>query len=208
MIAPEGTGIERILVYGVTGSGKTTLARQIGERTGLPWHAVDDLTWQPGWVAVPDQEQRRRIAAICAGERWVLDTAYGKWLDVPLERVQLIIGLDYPRWLSLQRLIRRTVGRAIDRRPVCNGNVESFRLAFRRDSIVYWHFRSFKRKRQRMRGWAADSSAPAIVLLRSPRQTRQWLDAGSLPGRVRWLSSLGGDGCCGGRGPEGYCDRG
>jgi adenylate kinase family enzyme len=69
----------RILVYGVAGSGKTTLARRIGERTGLPWHQVDDLTWEPGWVAVPDEEQRQRIAAICAGERWVLDSAYGKW---------------------------------------------------------------------------------------------------------------------------------
>jgi adenylate kinase family enzyme len=167
----------RILVYGVTGSGKTTLARRIGERTGLPWHSVDDLTWQPGWAAVPDQEQRRRIAAICAEERWVLDTAYGKWLDLPLERAQLVVGLDYPRWLSLQRLIRRTVVRAIDRRPICNGNVETLRSAFSRDSIVSWHFRSFKRKRQRMRGWAAGQSAPVTVLLRSPRQTRQWLEA-------------------------------
>jgi adenylate kinase family enzyme len=172
---PPGA-IQRILIYGVTGSGKTTLARQVGERTGLPWHSVDDLTWQPGWVAVPDDDQRRRIAAICAGERWVLDTAYGKWLDLPLKRVQLIIGLDYPRWLSLQRLIRRTVARAVDRRPICNGNVETFRLAFSRDSILFWHLRSFKRQRQRMRGWAADPSAPAIVLLRSPRQTREWLE--------------------------------
>jgi adenylate kinase family enzyme len=171
---PPG-GIQRILVYGVTGSGKTTLAGQIGERTGLPWHAVDDLTWQPGWVVVPDEEQRRRIAAICAGECWVLDTAYGKWLDLPLQRVELIVGLDYPRWLSLQRLVRRTLARAVDRRPICNGNVESFRSAFSRDWIVYWHFRSFKRKRRRMRGWAADPSAPATVLLRSPRRTRQWL---------------------------------
>jgi adenylate kinase family enzyme len=51
-------------VYGVTGSGKTTLAAQIAERTGLPWHSVDDLTWEPGWVEVPVQEQRRRIEAI------------------------------------------------------------------------------------------------------------------------------------------------
>jgi adenylate kinase family enzyme len=166
----------RILVYGVTGSGKTTLARQISERTGLPWHPVDDLTWQPGWVAVPDHEQRRRIAVICAWERWGLDTAYGKWLDLPLERAQLVVGLDYSRWLSLQRLIRRTAVRTIGRRPVCNGNVESLRSAFSRDWIVYWHFRSFKRKRQRMRRWAASPAAPATVLFRSPRQTRQWLD--------------------------------
>src|SRR5581483_8653448 len=92
---------DRILVYGVTGSGKTTTAAHISERTGLPWHSVDDLTWEPGWVEVPVDEQRRRIAAICAGERWILDTAYGTWREIPLARADLIVALDYPRWISL-----------------------------------------------------------------------------------------------------------
>ena len=166
---------DRVLVYGVTGSGKTTLARQIAERTGLPWHSVDELTWNPGWVEVPGDEQRRRIVAICAQDRWVLDTAYGKWLDVPLARVQLIVALDYPRWLSLSRLIRRTVMRAIDRRQICNGNTESFRQAFSRDSIIVWHFRSFARKRERMRAWAADTTGPEVVTLTTPAATRRWL---------------------------------
>ncbi|MFI5893582.1 hypothetical protein ACIA5D_26100 [Actinoplanes sp. NPDC051513] len=42
--------MRRILVYGVTGSGKSTLARRLGDRLGLPYHAIDDLTWDPGWV--------------------------------------------------------------------------------------------------------------------------------------------------------------
>jgi adenylate kinase family enzyme len=168
---------ERVLVYGVTGTGKTTLAARIAARTDLPWHSVDDLTWEPGWVQVAVGEQRRRITAVCDEERWILDTAYGTWRDIPLARVQLIVGLDYPRWISLGRLLRRTLLRAIDHRPICNGNTESFRQAFSKDSIVVWHFQSFSRKRARIRAWAADPAGPEVVRLTSPRQTRRWLDS-------------------------------
>jgi adenylate kinase family enzyme len=159
----------------VTGSGKTTLAQQLAEQTGLPWHSVDDLTWEPGWVSVPPDEQRRRIVAICAGERWILDTAYSSWLDVVLDRVELVVALDYPRWRSLTRLLRRTLLRNLDHRPICNGNTESFRQTFSRNSIIVWHFKSFARKRSRMRAWAADPSGPPLVWLTSPAMAQAWL---------------------------------
>lgn len=166
---------ERILVYGVTGSGKTWLAERISAATGIPWHAVDDLTWEPGWVPVPEDEQRRRIDTICAGERWVLDAAYGTWLDIPLARAELIVALDFPRWLSLWRLIRRSLARAVDGRPICNGNRESFRHLLSPDSIVVWHFKSFSRKRTRMRAWELDPGVPAVLRFTSPRPVKEWL---------------------------------
>ena len=167
----------RVLVYGVTGSGKTTLARKIGEKTGIEWHSVDDLTWDPGWQQVPVDEQRRRMQAICDGDRWILDTAYGTWRDIPLARVELIVALDYPRWLSFKRLLARSIMRAIDKRPICNGNMESFRLMFSKESILFWHFKSFKSKKTRIRDWAQKTDGPKVLRFTRPRDVEAWLNS-------------------------------
>lgn len=197
----DGTGARRILIYGVTGSGKTSLARRIGELTGIPWHSMDDeVGWLPGWTERPAADQRRIAEATCAGPEWVLDTAYGTWLDVPLARVELIVALDYPRWFSLQRLLRRTLTRATTGEQMCNGNTETWRQVFSRDSIIVWHFRSWARKRARIRQWVSDPTSvleraaadgpaldrepPLVVHLRSAAQTRAWLATlGSSRGR-------------------------
>ncbi|MDT0186624.1 adenylate kinase [Microbacterium sp. ARD31] len=172
---------DRVLVYGVTGSGKSTAALAIGARTGHPVTLVDELTWLPGWVPVEASRQREVIGEIVAGERWLLDSAYGDWLDLLLPRTQLVIGLDYPRWLSLSRLVRRTVSGAITKEPRCNGNVESFRKMVDRSSIIRWHFQSFARKRDRMRGWADAPDGPEVLLFRHPRELDAWLTSLATP---------------------------
>jgi adenylate kinase family enzyme len=168
--------MRRILVYGVTGSGKSTLARRIAERLELPYVAVDDLMWEPGWVPVPPAAQRERIAAVLASEAWVLDAAYGHWRDLVLPRVELVVGLDLPRWRSFGRLLRRTVRNVASGAPTCNGNRETVRGSFlSRESILWWHVRSFARKRATMRAWHADPAMPETVLLRTPAEVRDWL---------------------------------
>lgn len=170
-------GARRVLIYGVSGSGKSTLAARLSEVTGLPWHPVDDLIWRPGWVEVPADEQRARFAAISTGDRWILDSVGGRWRDLVLPRTELIIALDYPRWLSLARLIRRTVVRVVRRDVICNGNRESLRIALSSDSIVVWHFQSFARKRRRIRAWAADPEGPRVLRFRRPKDLDRWVDS-------------------------------
>lgn len=165
---------QRILVYGVTGSGKTTLASQLSELTNIPWHEVDLLTFEPGWVEVPVELQRSKIEGICQGDSWILDSAYGKWLDIPLERVDLIIGLDLPRRVSFLRLFKRCIRRAVRREPVCNGNYESWRTMLSRKSLLLWHLKSFDRKRERIHKWSITQSPPTVPL-RSDRDVRLFL---------------------------------
>ena len=166
---------DRVLLYGVTGSGKSTAALEIGARTGHPVTLVDELTWLPGWVPVEASRQRELIGEVVAGERWLLDSSYGDWLGFVLPRVEMVVGLDYPRWLSLSRLVRRTVSGAITGEPRCNGNVETLRNMLSRESIIRWHFQSFARKRARMRAWAASSDGPDVLLFRHPRELEAWI---------------------------------
>ena len=175
MPGDDALGVRRVLVYGVTGSGKTTLAERLSGVTGLPWYSADDLTWETGWVEVAPEEQRRRSAAICARDEWILDTAYAKWRDIPLARAELIVALDYPRWVSLQRLVRRTVARCRNRTPICNGNTETLGAALGPESLVRWHFKSFPRKRSRIREWMTLEEGPRVVHLTRPRATEAWL---------------------------------
>jgi adenylate kinase family enzyme len=160
-------GARRILVYGVTGSGKTTAADRIGDALGLPSHHVDDeIGWLPGWVGRPTDDQRRLASELAAEDRWVIDSAYGTWRDVVTARAQYVVALDFPRLVSLSRLVRRGLRRVIVRERICNGNYESWARFLGKDSIIRWHFRSFARKHVTIAAMESAPDGPPVVRLR------------------------------------------
>ncbi len=178
---------QRIVVYGVTGSGKSVLAARISQLTGIERVAVDEVCWRPGWVQVSAEEQRRLMRDVCGRERWVLDSAWGVWTDIALARADLVVALDYPRWVSLTRLLRRTVVRIVGRHPVCNGNTETWGQTFSRESIIAWHVRSFASKRRRIAAWEADPATPAV------RRLTQHARDGRVAGEPRRVGEGRGD---------------
>lgn len=168
---------QRILVYGATGSGKSVMAKRLSELTGIPWTSVDDICWSPGWVQMPQDEQVAHFDDVTRSDSWILDSAYGGWRHLAHERADLVVALDYARLTSLSRLLRRTVTRILDRQEICNGNRESWRRVFARDSLVVWHFTSFRSKRAEMRSWAAAGYGPLVIRLRRPAQARAFVAA-------------------------------
>jgi adenylate kinase family enzyme len=149
----------------------------LSELTRIPWTSVDDICWRPGWVQMPQDEQVAYFDALMRTESWILDSAYGGWRHLAHERAELVVALDYPRLTSLTRLLRRTATRILHRQEICNGNHESWRTVFARDSLVVWHFTSFLRKHTEMRGWASAASGPPVIRLRSPAHARCFVEA-------------------------------
>jgi adenylate kinase family enzyme len=166
----------RVLFYGVTGSGKSSAAHAYAAATGLPeFSADDDIGWLPGWQQCSVEQQREIAADVAARDCWVLDSAYGVWRDILVPRAELVVALDFPRWLSLSRLVRRSLRRVITKEPVCNGNIETLGRLFARDSIFYWHFNSFARKKRVFREWQSNPDMPPVMVFRMPRDLNDWL---------------------------------
>jgi adenylate kinase family enzyme len=101
--------MERVLVIGSPGAGKSTLATEIARRTGLPLIHLDRLHWRAGWVEPDKAEWERQVRALIAGDRWVIDGNYGGTLGPRLARADTAIWLDFPVWLCLWRVVRRAL---------------------------------------------------------------------------------------------------
>lgn len=103
-------GAQRIAIIGSPGAGKSTLARDLAARTGLPLVHLDQLHWRPGWVAAAPDEWQVRAAAAAAAERWIIDGNYSVTLGARLARADLMLWLDLPTMICLWRVAKRVMG--------------------------------------------------------------------------------------------------
>ena len=99
--------MERIIIIGCGGAGKSTLARQLGEKLNLPVVHLDKLFWKPGWVESTKEELDGKILAAMEEDRWILDGNYSRTLPMRLEKCDHVIFLDFPRWLCLWGVLKR-----------------------------------------------------------------------------------------------------
>ncbi|GLY76927.1 hypothetical protein [Actinoallomurus iriomotensis] len=164
----------RVLVAGISGAGKTTLARRLSVRWGLPRHELDALHHGPGWTPRPGfLPDVRRLAA---EDRWVTEDQYHRVLgDLLWERADTVIWLDLPRRTVMWRVVRRSVARAVTRRELWNGNRESARDWLRPSHPIRWAWSQAASRREATAARAARFPGVTVVRLRTARQARHWL---------------------------------
>jgi AAA domain len=167
----------KIAVIGTSGSGKTTVARELARRLGLPHVELDALFHGPGWTQTPAEEFRRCVAAATDRDGWVVDGNYGSTLgNLILERADTLVWLDLPLRVALTRVTRRTIGRIRTGEELWNGNRESWRGGFFGwESMFVWTIRSHLRRRRELPPRLARHPNLRVVRLRSKEEVESYL---------------------------------
>lgn len=155
-------GMERVVVFGRGGAGKSTLALELSRATGLPVVELDKQFWSNDLDPLPLGEWARVQEQLAAGQQWILDGDLGPY-DAPeprLRRADTVVVLD----LSLIRCAWRAARRA-------------------REGAGFWRWLLTWRWRSRgivLDAVAAYAPQARLSVLRSPAQVRRFLATASM----------------------------
>lgn len=143
--------MERVVILGRGGAGKSTLAATLGTVTGLPVIELDRHFWGPGLEATPPEQWAAVQDELARTDRWIMDGDLGPYdvLEIRLRRADTVVVLDYSFWRCAWRAIRRS-----------------------RERLDFWTWVLLWRRRSRpllLRAVADQAGGAALRVLRNPR---------------------------------------
>ena len=162
------------MIVGQPGAGKSTFARALGARTGLPVVHIDKIHWQSGWVERSPEEKSRLCGEVEAQERWIFEGGHSATWANRIARADLLVWLDYPPALRLWRVLRRTlIGLGRTRPDMPDSCPEEFR---RLPEFVRFIWTTRTTSRAQITRHAATAPASCrVVRLSSNRDVRAFL---------------------------------
>lgn len=164
--------MKRVLIIGSGGAGKSTMARRLGEKTGLEVIHLDKLFWNPGWVPTAKDEWREVVRRALEKDSWIIDGNFGGTLEMRVEACDTIIFLDMPRYLCIYRILKRWIVYRNKSRPdMAPGCDEKMDLEF---FMWVWDYptRSKPEKEVVLERYAVEKT---IIRLRSKRDLEEFL---------------------------------
>lgn len=164
--------MNRVMIIGCGGAGKSTLARKLGEKTGLPVVHLDQIWWAPGhWQHIEKPEFDEKLALELQKPRWILDGNFNRTIEQRLEVCDTVIYLDYPRLVCLKNWLGRVIKNWGRHRPdMTEGCTEWIDPEF-----VKWIWNFNKNNRARYYALLNNAGDKEVVILKSRRQAERFL---------------------------------
>ena len=144
--------MKKVIIIGSPGSGKSTFARRLREKTGLPLYYLDLIWHRSDRTNITTEEFDRRLMAILREDQWIIDGNYLRTLEIRLQACDTVFLLDYPVDVCLQGAKERIGTRREDLPWVETEFDEEFRqwiLDFPKDQlpIIYQLLEKYKKNR-------------------------------------------------------------
>jgi adenylate kinase family enzyme len=168
---------QRVIVAGTSGSGKTHLAARIGAGLAIPHVEIDALHHGPAWTKRPTFEAD--VRGFAQSPQWVTEWQYSTARPILAECADLLVWLDLSLTRVMWQVTRRTIGRALRREVLWNGNLEPplWTILHDRDHIVRWAWRTHSETRERVAALAAQRPHLTVVHLANRAEIERWVAA-------------------------------
>jgi adenylate kinase family enzyme len=170
--------MQRVVIIGVTGSGKSTFAKQLAHCLHCDHHPMDDLRFLANWETKSLEDFRAILAAIVEKPAWVLDGNYSNVRDLTWGNADTVIWLNYSFPVAFRRLTIRTMRRILTGEVLFGGCVETFQSQFfSKDSLFLWFFQTYwkRRKEYPLLFQRPQYSHINFITLPSPRKAKKFL---------------------------------
>ncbi|MBP1963270.1 DNA topology modulation protein [Paenibacillus aceris] len=165
--------MRKIILIGSGGSGKSSLARELGDILAIRVYHLDAIFWKPGWVSTPKEEQIRVQEELISLDKWIIDGNYGGTIDIRLRSADTIIFFDLSKWLCLYRVLKRRIQyhkkNRIDMGEGCEERIDLQFLKW------VWEYPE-KQKPKILEKLRALSQEKEIIIIKSPKAVKEFLE--------------------------------
>ncbi len=103
------TQMNKIMIIGCCGAGKSTLARALNSTLNIPLLYLDQYYWKPNWQASERNEWETTIKDLAAKESWIMDGNYKGTMDIRMAQADTIIMLNRSRYICMVRVMKRVL---------------------------------------------------------------------------------------------------
>jgi adenylate kinase family enzyme len=163
--------MQRILIVGSCGAGKSTFATELSAKLNLPLVQLDRLFWKPGWVMQEEVIFTNLLQTELERDNWIIDGNYLKSLPLRLEYADTAILLNLNCWICTWRVLKRWLLQDGDQSVGCPQKVDLPFLKF-----VIWDYP------QSSRGQVLelkDRSASSVnwIVLNNSMEINDWMSA-------------------------------
>ena len=99
--------MKKVIVIGCPGSGKSTISRELHNKTGIPLYHLDMMYWNADKTTVEKSVFLERLSVVLEKDEWIIDGNYGSTMELRMAASDTVIFLDCPLDVCLDGIRER-----------------------------------------------------------------------------------------------------